>query len=366
MAKTKNAIEVADERPTAFVVPFSLEAFREDILEVYFHYVRIMGLITDDKTAWALTGASPLKDDYEFYSPEYNATDLGLRYAQIRDTQFAKGLEQLYNYAFLGRWDASAEAMGDETYYTWLSGLACDVLNSDISAEWEAFGLDIHSHAHNCVLVAETANARHTLEGGEPFGHFTRGVQRAELLCDGALTIRQMALLSGMEEMSVRAAANPKRANPLVKEPQEGVTRFAIDVAKAWLQSKGQYIPITIYRSAGEVDLSKRGFSNYFDLWHALNARFLMLADRDGSKALKKKLGTIGVDVARGAQNDCLNIENGIYANEKVMASLADILELPKELLLLRCKETIATEQLAEVTRQLREAVQAPTAVKSN
>jgi hypothetical protein len=357
MAKTKKPAATNDDRISGFPVPFSLDAFRKNIVEVFFHYVRTIGLMTDPETAWRITKTATPVSYSSFYSQEYSAAELGLSYEDIRGTQFAQTLELLYDFAFFGRRDASAEALDDEGIYMWASDISHEALYGQVSSKWSDFGLDIQSHAANCVLVTETANARNILEGGESFSSFAEGSGKNEFAKEGVLTIRQMALLSGMEEMSIRAAAGPKRANPLKTHTVDGGTRVAVDVAKAWLESKGRYVTIEVYRSAGDVDLKKRSFTDYQDLWHALNARCLMIADRDGLETVKTKLGTLNMGLPPGFVGGYLEIDDAAYADEQVMRSLADLLEIPSDLLVLRCKEVVAKEQLASIERQLKQTI---------
>jgi len=157
--------------------------------------------------------------------------------------------------------------------------------------------------------------------------------------------------------MSIRSAANPKRANPLKTYTEDGGTRVNIEVAKEWLKSKGRYVPVTLFYSAGDVDLTKRRFADFEELWFALNARFLMIADRDGLDVMKTKLATLGISVGKGVNREYLDIDELAYADDQLMASLAQMLELPSELLVLRCKEIGATQQLVEIEKQLRQAV---------
>lgn len=356
MAKPTKSTSAQSDRTSAFPVPFSLEAFRKDVLEVFLHYVRIVGWITDEKTALKVMNFEP-KQLGRLFDPEMSAGDLGLSYEDVRGTQFAKALDQLYEFAFFGRQDLSAEAMEYESYYMWVSDLVQDAYSGSVTDQWDSYGGIAREPAKNCLLVAETANARVILEGGEPFSYFSKGPEGNDIGSEGALTIRQMALLSGMEEMSIRAAANKKRANPLVTHSKDGGTRVAISIAKEWLTSKGRYIPVVSYRSASDIDLSKRGFTDCLDLWHALNARCLMIVDRDGKENSTEKLAKLGLGLSPGLSGSYLEIDDSAYADERVMRPLAELLELPPDLLILRCKETVAKEQLAAIEHQLRQTI---------
>lgn len=355
MAKTKKTASVSDDQTGSLPVPLTLDAFRKEVVEVFFHYVRTIGWMTDEKTAWAITGVTAPPEAHTFFSPEYTAADLGLTFDHIRQTPFASTLERLYEYAYFGRVDASAEAMEYESIHTWMAAIVCDANNSLVAQEWDGYGLNILASTHNCNTVIELANARNVLEGGESFFISFGTPQARDEYSFNSLTIRQMALLSGMEEMSIRAAANPKRANPLKTHSEDGGTRVAVDVAKAWLQTKGRYVQIQSYRSAGEVDLAKRGFIDTWQIFDVLDARYQMIVGHDGLDAVKARLEGLGVSIGKGLKGTHMDLEEEAFSNESFMRSLAEILELPIDLFVLRCKEVLAKRQLARVERELRE-----------
>lgn len=362
MVDANNKEVVQEVLPSSFPVPFTLEAFRQDITEVFFYQMRTLAQMTDPKTALRILNIEIEDDRYEndIYDQDNSATDVGVTYDHIRNTTFAVALERLYEYAFYGKWDINAESMGDEGIYMWASGIVCDALRSDVAGIWGAFGWNIESHAKRCVLVAETANARNILEGGENFHHFNDGIKRelddTDDECEGVLTIKQMALLSGMEEMSIRAAANPKRANQLVTVTEYGGTRVKCDVAKVWLESKGRYVNITFFKGQGDLDLAKRKFTSYYDIWLVLTERCKSISERDGDEVTSLKLKSLGVLVMfdlKKTQSKCFREK---LINEKMMHDLAEVLELPTELFVLRAKELVANQMLVEVENQLRNA----------
>lgn len=355
MMKSKQGPQQKESQGGGFPVPFTLDAFREDILEVFVHYVRIIGWMTDKKTAWAVTGSS-LEMRESFFDPDNRASDIGLTFNDIRKTPFALTLEQLYEYAFFGKLDTSAESMSDESIYTWLTGIVCDALNGFVAMEWDNYGAAIHASINRCAVVAEVANARHVLEGGESFFNYFGPQSKHEFSYD-ALTIRQMALLTGMEEMSIRAAANPKRATPLKTYSADGGTRIALEDAKAWLQHKGRYVEITRFYSAGEVDLTKQRFLNITDVLNALTSRFRMLGESKGFDVLQPRLEKLGIKVLKGFVLPYMNDEDINVADEALMRQLAEALELPPDILVLRIKELVTSQQLAAIERELREAV---------
>jgi len=358
MAKHSLPASEQEEATSGLPVPFTLDAFRDDVLAVFLHHVRLAAWLSTSERAWMLTGAPPLDTAGDLFYPEHAPSDLGLRWEHIRDTDFAQYMEHLYEYAFLGRRDMNKEALENESFHTWLSALLCDAARGEIAAEYDLYGVDIMAQAGRCVLVAETANARVTLEGGEPFFSRFQGGKEGYLDA-GYLTVRQLALLSGMEEMSIRAAANPKRATPLPTVSTDLGTRIEIAAAKDWLRTKGRYVPITCYWTEGEIDLAKRRFARIDDLIWALNSRYQMLCDQDGRSIIDGSLERLGVTTSQGIHGPNIDLEKLDFGDSEKVADLAEVLKLPARLLILRSKEAVAHETLRHVESALRELNQA-------
>lgn len=367
MNASKTSVENNPEQVSAFPVPFLIESFRNDIMDVLLHYVRTVGRVTScgneekNHLLWSLIGMQPSESIFKLYNPELNAIDLGMRYENIKESTLAQYMERLYEFAFYGRKDPSAEDMEYESTYMWVTDLVMDALQSHITEEWDSYGGIIKKPAAHCALVAETANARCILEYGKYFSYYSGGKDGNQLPEEGSLTIRQMALLSGMEEMSIRSAANPKRANRLkTYTSDKGGTRVTRDEAKEWLKLKGRYVPVTTYSSSAELNLVKQKFSRYLDLESALDTRAIVLASRIGEDEIKNKLEELGVrnHPKFSFENNfiAMNAEN--FTNETLIKKIAELLELPQDLLVLRCKQTAANEQLSVIERQLQDAVQ--------
>ena len=358
MAKTKIAKRTQNEGSNpavALSAPFTQEEFREDITSVFLHYVRNIAWMTGHETAIKILNLSP-DGRLHLCDPDLEAADIGLTYEKIHHTEFAKALEQQYEYAYHGRIDRSAEALEDESIHTWIAALVCDVHESAVAAEWESYGLDIIVRARRCALVAETANARVTLEGGEPFFYSFQS-NKEGYLSEDVLTVRQLALLASMEELSIRAAANPKRANPLKTITTDQGTRIEIAVAKEWLQSKGRYIPITSTWSAGELDLSKRRFNSSDELDTALDTRFKMLINEHGLEGLSAKLTAGGIKIGKGIPGPFMDLAPDDYRNEDLIRVLALTLELPEDLLVLRVKEALIKDELRHIEGAILESI---------
>lgn len=358
MAANKKTAGTQLTDPVTGTLPVSIsrEELRRNILDLFVHQARIIGWMTSAQTAWAFLGKQKT-EGWELFDPDEGTEELGLIYADIEGSSFAKSIEAMYDYAYFGLVDESAEPMTLESIYTWTCAILDDMSGSSVMTEWEGYGTTYTESARNCRRVAEIANARVILEGGEgifyfhsPDGDFAAG--------DGSLTVRQLALLSGMEEHSIRAAANPKRANPLETYSDEGRTRISIVVAKSWLASKGRYVPIARRNSDGDFDLTSRKFSSVDSLHAAIEARCSFLVLRDNKKTgLRDQLTQIGVPMVQiEDEGRCsLGLERAHLSNHEFLSKLAGTLALDADLLVLRVREAIATEELTLVNSALRQ-----------
>lgn len=346
----------AGESQGAMPAPFSREELRTHILALFFHQMRVIGWMTDASTAWRILG-QPAPNDYCLHSPDWDAAELG-QYSQIEHTIFAKTIERMYDYAYSGELDESGESMDNESMYTWTAALLMDIRDSAVLHEWGLYGGNGAESAEKCFAVAELANARRVLEGGENFFYFMSSVADDRIAEDGLLTVRQMALLAGMEEMSIRAAANPKRANALPTTSVDRRTRIPVESAKAWLKARGRYVPITRRWGEAALDLSKRRFQDIPELCSALTARYeaLALAQPDEEK-LVEALTALGMKTTvnpfrLGRRSPEINAEH--LSTAESVERLGEVLQLPGNLLKLRVREARANEELAFVQRELR------------
>ncbi|MDP2784725.1 MAG: hypothetical protein Q8O38_09075 [Sulfurimicrobium sp.] len=362
ITQMKDAPEPNQTQGSGLPVPFALEKLREMILTLYFQQVRTIGWMTNKPAvAWEIIGKPQDAHDNDLFSLDLDPEQLGLRYESIRKTHFAECIEKMYQFAYFGILDESGEQMEYESIYTWITSLLMDMKNSQMFYEMGSYSAASMTldEAKKCFQVAELANARIVLEGGENFfiSGFGSNNKDDDSIGYSGLTVRQMALLSGMEEMSIRAAANPKRANPLRTFSDEGRTRISIEAAKAWLQAKGRYVSITREWGTGEIDLVKRRFASVNELEEALDSRFQMLALRDQQRdVLVAQLSEAGIKVIKtiANKNGEIEIDRACLSNISLIHKLAEILELPSDLLTLRAREALAKEELASVERELR------------
>jgi hypothetical protein len=362
MAKTK-ATEISQPiENTIGSLPntISLDDFHIAVTEVYVHYLRNIALLNQDNSVLSLLSI-PMENFSQFslFSPELSAEDIGISYKHINHIDFAKRLDFLYDFAIFARLNMTAESMDGMSSYTVVSTLLADAAYGYTAEHWDWSGHPIMEHAKKCILIAEIANARCVLEGMEPFYHFWISKDRgaaADATGDNGLTIRQMALLSGMEEQSVRAAANPKRVNRLHTFNEDGHTRILAASAILWLKSKGRYMPVIRYVPDDAIDFTKRGFSNIDDLMSVIDHRYRLLATREDKIALDAQLIKAGmeifVDISKVAH---LSVEEAFLNDVERMKVLAEILKWPAEIFALRCSETAAKSAVSKIEYKLRE-----------
>lgn len=331
--------------------PVTIEQLQDDVTNVFLHYVRNIYWMTDAKTAWAITKTPALEHEFELGNPDFQASDLGLTYVHIKDTQFAKTMKCMYDYAYFGLAHLGEEALEYEGIAMWTTALLVDAAMGDVGSEWGSYGLDIQDCAARLVKVAETANARLILEGDDEGFYFFASSSKDDKGFDvGHLNVRQVALLSGMEEMSIRAAANPNRSNQLKPTKTEHGTRFEIAVVKEWLMQKKRYVPITKRWFVNDFDLSK-SYKSWDEISEGLDTRYILLGQENGYDDLDKALAEIHIHVNPGRG---IYLEKTVMDDEVSVRRLARILSLQEDLLLLRAKEAIAAETLRNIEREIK------------
>ena len=339
-------------------VPVTETEFQRDVLVLYVQQMRALAWMSGKDSVtkvWQLLGKEPQHPN-DIFDPDQTVDDIGLTWSDIERTDFAKYLQSMYQYGYFGIYDANLEPMEDETAYTWFSAILSDLKNSSFLEEWSGgYSGEGTDSARRCHEVAELANARRTLERGHCFSYLLgANMKEEDYLTDGQLTVRQLSLLSGMEEMSIRAAANPNRVNPLPiieEEKKEKRTRFAVEAAKAWLQSKGRYVPITVRnRVPDRLDLKTSKFLNVDHLRTVIVNRLsdLQIAEDKAKEIITKKFRAVfsnhGMD----------EFDQNMFLNSRFVLELGEVLGFPPKLFALRVREVLAKEELETVKHALK------------
>lgn len=340
-----------------------LEAFRRDILNVLVHQLRVNAWVIGYDhipKIWASMNLAP-SDQSELYNPDWSTADWKLVWADVATLDAAIYLDNMFLYGHFGMRDSGWEPMEDGTGYTWIALLLLDLAQSHFMSEWAlGYGGEGLDSVTRCLEVAELANARLVLETGEPFCFSLSARGKDEEATSDALTIRQMALLAGMEEMSVRAAANPKRPNPLQTFSEGGRTRVAPTEAKRWLESKSRYIPIQLYHSGRDTNLGKRAFSCLEDLTDTCLRQLRMLevsSGEDGYPITDPKVAEFFAATGGTRKNQTRWSDaqlSAALAEPAFVTALAQCLQYPAELLALRTREVLAKVELQSVQQRLR------------
>lgn len=340
-----------------------LESFRCDVVIAVVHHLRVTAWMEGHEripAIWEAAGIAPDSPD-EIYNPDWTVADWGLKWEDVAGLDFAIYLDNMFQYGQFGLLDMGWEPMEEGTGYTWTSLILMDMQNSKFLQDWsEGYSGEGAESVARCLEAAELANARYVLETGDPFCYQLSAKERGDEKGVDGLTVRQVALLAGMEEMSVRAAANPKRANFLQTFSDNGRTRVKQQVAKSWLQSKGRHLEIKGVDSGRNNELRKRPFKNQAELVQKLRARAISLCVTHGC----------GLAASDARVLDFLESGEHIFSENPAwepgqqraalhdpsfVQALAENLAMPADLLSLRVREVLAKEELQSIQQSLRE-----------
>ena len=338
MEKTSNTTKSSPQ--SVLPIPFTLEQLRQDILDIYLLQLRNTYLFTNDQKIWTLAGKDGVREG-EIWDGMYAPDAFGLTYEDVKDSEFAKALEQQYSFGFFGIDNNQCEPMEFETMHGWVAAYLRDLTQSASVLEWQQFGAQIDPS--RCIHTAELANARVILEGKESFyPYMYKDENRVE---EKALTVRQMALLSGMEEMTIRTAISRTSANQLQAFKKDRSTLIHIKDAKAWLMAKGRYVPITYKTSNNaELDLEKTGFLSINGFVQAMVRRINYFEQTQPELNVFKRFEALSIEKSSETGKTSHREE---LLDTEWLTQVAEILQLPTTLLILRAKEAVLREDSA-------------------
>lgn len=322
----------------SFLKPFSREVLREDILNLCFLHARKSFLFAEKeniaKTYFGRDVRIPMAGD----SPDRTPQNLGICYDEVSKTEFAQALERQYNYAFEALIDGPGEPLGYETGHTWTAATLLDFKDSLVVSEIGTYGGGWWKDSiDRCLRICELANARFFMETGEVFSHLRGVKENDDATSLNGLTVRQMALLSGMEEMTIRTAASRKGPSYLVSSKEGTRTVFERSVAKEWLQTKGRYMPVQRFKPESSAEAMGRTYENadqFLKMVKSLNA-----GKGESSFRLTAGLKADGVTAINQLQPEHL-------ANQVMMTKIAHHLGLPPKLFVVRAQEAATRDEL--------------------
>lgn len=280
--------------------------------------------------------------------PEFDWESGRFRYEMVATTALAGQVEMLYDLAYLGHIDTDVADLSSESGPSWTSRILADLYRSHFIDEWKEYA-HCKESIWRCLQVYETAHARLKLED----------IDRYDLFMDwhgpyvDGMTIRQLSLLSGMTEASLRTMASPKRKNPLKTQSDGKNTFVALADAKAWLIVKGRYVPIKYTSRGGRVDPTRRRFGSAHELLVALRQRVRFQLSEPNAEDTRSKLSAIHPDLLVPGERTHILLEEAHLDDSDLMKRLGDALGLSGELLALRAAEARALDRLRDVERQI-------------
>ena len=350
-----------DNIETGFPIPFTKEVLKQDILNVIlvlanmFHFAFFRDLNTGSQI-WELLSKRPLDYAGAIGDPDMTPEALGLSFQDVENMAISEDLLEFYDFGVHGIVDTTKPSQDDsESSGNWLSRILVDLKGSHFLEDWSGYTHLKHGESiDRCIHTLELANARMMLEGGSE--GFFLGHQ------DKVLTIRQMALLSGMTEASIRTLSGPNRNNRLITKKDGSSTYVEIADAVAWLISKGRYITIkrTVGRGA-EIFTNRKMFSaDEFE--EAIEFRRAYLSDEIGSESVNARLEKTGLrKVTVKSDHSPVTwqvIGSDQLLNTELMKRLGEALQLPPDTFALRAAEAVMHEKLREVEQQLKQISQ--------
>ena len=336
---------------------FSKEAMLEQFFNATYHWAQGLAIAIGQAPVLRLLGPEGSARDYDWNAelPEEPATPKVIE--ELRTWEVTRFVERLYDYGVLGIAYDTARDMDSESPYTYTCAFLVDLMQSQVHEELES-STGVNFYPHLALEAAQMAHARFLLEdqSNEPFYRFAGQGE------PGELTIRDIALLSGMEEKSVRNAANPKRASHLKTQSRERSTFIRPEDARAWLKERGRYIPLTRGYAEASVDLSSTSYPSLFDAWLFILGRYRSLglsADDFG-----KLVGLADLrDPSEGKMahvdpdwrvNTNFEFTSAMAQDASLMKRFAKALELPSDLFVMRMKEAALNDALSELRASIR------------
>lgn len=263
----------------------------------------------------------------------------------------------------MGQRDTSVEELGPGGYHIAVAALVRDLARSSFLRFLQHTGaVRAEQSVARCLQTVELANARLTLEGLPRFFNFYVKDDNLDLdaLINGgdadlpqggygaALTVRQMALLSGLEEQSIRTFANPARPNSIATVQCKGRVVVRIEDAKPWLIARQRYVPLVAPVDGTELELASRPFASLLELETLVIARLARLeagAPLDVLRDLVKQHAGLTVEPT--------NVGQAWMADAACVRAVAELVGLQPDLFALRVTELLFADALQRVRREI-------------
>lgn len=336
-----------------FQLPCNRDQLRQDILQIFWHHLRTTTLFVAEEKLWPLLSSSASGESYShgLWSLDEGPASFGVGFSQVADTMFARCLEMQFDFAYRGVLTNQGPRMELDGDHTWVALYLQDLVDSFVVEEVDAYDSpELKPAIKRCYEASGLANARLALEDREIFCYFSSPKSgEGEWATSDGLTIRQIAMLSSMEEMSVRTAVSRKGPNQLPTFKQNGRTLVRSEDARAWLKAKGRYLPITREWSGQHLRLEKTKFANLSEFDDALQEHVLYLGGVAGTapEEFRARLRSINEAHGHGAVFNVMSYAQ--VEDAKLITAIADALSLPPQLLLLRAQQARLSNELQQL-----------------
>lgn len=341
---------------SAQMIP-SREALQQDVAEVLLtvanqaRFAFFDASRDTDVHLWhLLTGRNEARAG-DLADPDLSPRDLRIGWSDVAGTALGATIMQMYDFGVLALSDVTGEDLDhNEGSAAWVSRLLSDLQRSFFLLEWnEATGGRATPSVERCLAVAEMADARVLLEDGDEcfFPDSTPGL----------LTFRQLALLSGMTEASLRTIAS-RASGGLQTERRGNNTYIQVGHAKQWLKARNRYTPVRRVSNAGALPLTSRRYANVDEFTGALDDRLSYLVGELGSEVMQQRLqGTPWEEPEQSPSGlHVVGVTTEQLMDRGLMQRLAKALELPVQMFVLRAAETVHSEALRRIEQELQGA----------
>lgn len=346
-----NTSQNTTHREPIFPLPFTREQMKEDICNIYLFEARKASHLYGEERAPDPIFLKGMSHSY-WFDHNQDTRDLALTYDKVNHLNFAMAMEDFFDYGFYAVSFNRVEAMEYESVYTWFGYYLHDCSTSRYLEEWESYGGMILDSIKRCLYVCELANARRILERGEAFCYLQSAFKGEDVPTD-ELSIRYLAMLAGMEELSLRSAISRKTPPVLTTNKDDRRTYIESDDAKAWLIAKGRYQPVIAGRLSAELDLTKTRFDSISDFIDMLSDRLEFVGDQSTDRlALKASMGEV-LSMHKVESLHYLGFEQ--LFNEKLIEAIGGILQLPGGLLKVRAKEAALKSRISNCELELKQ-----------
>lgn len=266
-------------------------------------------------------------------------------YSDLEETAFVCAMWRAYEYGVQGlRNVGERPRFPSSTHRT--AAAAISIL-SEAGRQGKLLDPESSAASSRCLRICELADARLILEGDEGILAGIWSSSHAGHLPQERLTVRQIALLAGLETHVVAADVQRSRSRPRFRDAEyDGIS---IDDARAWLVRKGLYLQPT-KQWAGPRFTLRDSFQTVDDLLFGIIVRVRELATEEGEHVVD----AVNAVARRFGCESYQNIAPDAFGASEFLTELAEILRLSAPLLALRIEEAREHERLASIQDRLR------------